>query len=149
MLQAYVFGHSICRRLRECIESGCDPRMRPDFKLDSQMYVNIVGRGGLRLQQLVGKDGAGSNYLRKIFRTAPDVVILQLGGNGFRFAEPMDAEEFALTMLAFAGLLHGIYKVKQVVVCGILPRFSPTADYRGSRGLSATIQQRYHAWARY
>lgn len=146
MLHAVIFGHSICRRLLEHIDSGVDVRLRRDFKLESQVSVDIIGKGGLRLKQLVVKDGVGHTILRKAMRSKPHIVFIQIGGNDFNPSAPIDAEEFALQMLALAGFLHGHYKVKQVLVGGLLPRFTPSADCKCNYGLSLSQVQSYSEW---
>ena len=146
MYHILVWGHSICTRRRDYSHSGHDTRLCPDFKLSRTTSVEICGRGGLTVTQLMANGVALLNSIMGRVSKEPDIIFLQVGGNDFpRTARNQrDADAFFLQLLELASLLNDRYKAKRVVVGCILPRFSA---HRSWRGLSPLEVRQYSGWA--
>lgn len=86
MCHTLVLGHSICKRLQECIHSDQDSRMC--FKLSLKTSVEIPGRDGLTVKPLMEDSSVLLDSIMHRVLKQPDVIFLQIGSNNFASTAP-------------------------------------------------------------
>jgi hypothetical protein len=132
-----VLGHSVPWHL----EKYCLHRPeRQHLRLGTTGHVDWLCRKGLTVQNLL----AGDALPELLHGARPDIIFMQLGGNDFRRGVP--AEDLAVQLLALAGLLHGRYGVRRVVVGEVLPRFQAAGAPRWYT-LNGDQASSYRIWA--
>ncbi|KAL3852046.1 hypothetical protein ACJMK2_015735 [Sinanodonta woodiana] len=118
MTKALIMGHSLCKWLDRFLRFGTDPRLVPSFNIAEVCKVNMKGVGGRTIDKLLRQD-MGEVRLRR-----PDIVVLIIGDNDVK--ADTSPEVIAHKIVALGTLLHRKYRVKHVVLCQLMPRFTAT-----------------------
>ena len=107
-----ILGHSFVRNFKADLAARFDPRVGEDFGLHGSANVHLYGVGGRTVSSLRSFD------LPVICRTAPEVVILEIGTNDLSQNGPevvaSDIEDFACFLLREFG-------VRIVCICHVIP----------------------------
>ena len=107
-----ILGHSFVRNFKADLAARFDPRVGEDFGLHGSANVHLYGVGGRTVSSL------RSFNLPVICRTAPEVVILEIGTNDLSQNSPevtFDIEDFACFLLRE-------FRVRIVCICHVIPR---------------------------
>ena len=106
-----ILGHSFVRNFKADLAARFDPRVGEDFGLHGSANVHLYGVGGRTVSSL------RSFNLPVICRTAPEVVILEIGTNDLSQNSPevtFDIEDFACFLLRE-------FRVRIVCICHVIP----------------------------
>ncbi|XP_041360711.1 uncharacterized protein LOC121376968 isoform X1 [Gigantopelta aegis] len=123
-----ILGHSICKWLMRHIQSECDDRFKLSLGLSRISTISFYGIGGLNVNRLL------LQHMRVLDAQLPQCVVLLVGGNDVTF--DCSAEEIAYRILSFCTVLTNRHKVKQIMLCQLLPRY-----YKHGKTLTSQLVQ--------
>ena len=108
-----ILLHSFVRNFKADLAARFDPRVGEDFGLHGSANVHLHGVGGRTVSSLRSFD------LPVISRTAPEVVLLEIGTNDLSQYGP---EVVASDIEDFACFLLKKFRVRIVCICHVIPR---------------------------
>lgn len=114
-LRALLMGHSILHWLEYYLRTRQDRRLSTDFKLSRIMNVAFRSERGRTVRDMLRFD------MREVSSISPHVVVLLIGGNDVQWGS--EPAEVAHRIIAMCTIFYRVYRVKQVVVCRLMPRF--------------------------
>ena len=110
-----ILGHSFVRNFKADLAARFDPRVGEDFGLHGSANVHLYGVGDRTVSSLRSFD------VPVISRTAPEVVILEIGTKDLSQNGP---EVVASDIEDFACFLPKEFRVRIVCICHVIPRGS-------------------------
>ncbi|KAL3857634.1 hypothetical protein ACJMK2_012281 [Sinanodonta woodiana] len=116
MTIALILGHSLCKWLERHLRLESDHRLVPSFHITECCKVHMKGVGGRTIDKLI-----------------PDIVILMIGDNDVN--ADTSPEAIAHKMVVLATFLYRKYKVRHIVLCQLMPRFSEKLRKAGIEGI--------------
>lgn len=131
-MKTVIIGHSFVRDLGIYVAQSIS---RSNLNLSlSERSVEIWGRGGLLLSNL-------RSYWASVINTAPDVVLLDIGGNDIDCGR-LPINVLATHLLSFCRLLLTEYRVKVVVILEVPYRARVCrGHWRSARQLNDAIHR--------
>ena len=117
-----ILGHSFVRNFKADLAARFDPRVGEDFGLHGSANVHLYGVGDRTVSSLRSFD------VPVISRTAPEVVILEIGTKDLSQNGP---EVVASDIEDFACFLPKEFRVRIVCICHVIPR-GPSCQHGGA-----------------
>ncbi|KAL3841658.1 hypothetical protein ACJMK2_019772 [Sinanodonta woodiana] len=120
MTIALILGHSLCKWLERHLRLGSDHRLEPSFNITECCKAHMKGVGGRTIDKLMFHD------MHQVHAKRPDIVILMIGDNDVN--ADTSPEAIAHKMVVLATFLYRKYKVRHIVLCQLMPRFSENKE---------------------